>query len=673
MTADQTVAYWNGLPVQVTARMARSPGVVPDRGEIVFRTGGDQPEEVAGRLEFQHDGDVIDYWEGCRIIAVNERRGKFLDMVYTLEDRRWKLHFPTISGSYNVRDTKRKIQGGTKRTARALAVLILESMGERSYDVTAIPDNDDLLPEIDWKLASSAQELMSLCMLFGCMCHLAADGTVKIWKKGTGVTYATTNAVAIPNTGIVVPKAPDAVIAAASPDLFEDWILLRAVGYEIDIAGDFPDDLNDSAKIELVADLSYRPPGGFKDLDLFTDVDTFLLGLSVPLYKRQKVIELCKQTIMRTYEVDPVTAWTGRSTLLSQQEVLYPGFAEWNSGVLYVYVENSSAIGDSVTFADWVPGSLNHSWTVLNASVNVLEFTLLSNPGDITFAGRILTNVTVTDKRQILPLVPTRLVTQEQLTEVRKPSAAEVIGFWVDHRNANVRPRDSMIWTDGISISAETGLVTLGKAAHRLADDGSGGKQCGPAVLLLRCGHVLRRKPYAPEMRRFHKLTTGVYNATKPEILSREDLAAQFIQKYTNEYQVTLGISGDPTIVLNGSSNTATLVDQELLNTATARVGEYQVSPQPITLEFIPPKLILTDGVINQVTIQCGVRDFGVTTMTMYGEHDLAQPPYLEKSRTEKLRLDLERQMGAIAGRGNLNRQWHVDRQNGLERGIQGG
>lgn len=168
----------------------------------------------------------------CHLVRGRNRGGSKL-VQCTLLDRRWRWQYAHIDGHYNIRKPD-----GTydrEKTPRELAALLFGSMLEQGYDVEALPDTLER-PEVNWQGANSANELSSLCSLFGCYptLHINTD-TAEIHAIGLGDD--------VPEGGLVVNRSqvisatplPKTIRVVGGPVLFQTRLRLgEALGEEPD-------------------------------------------------------------------------------------------------------------------------------------------------------------------------------------------------------------------------------------------------------------------------------------------------------------------------------------------------------------------------------------------------------------------------------------------------------
>ncbi|MGN6546767.1 MAG: hypothetical protein ACTHK7_17055, partial [Aureliella sp.] len=151
-------------------------------------------------------------------------------IVVSIADRRWRWQFSQISGRYNVR-AGGKLKKETVKSARELAELCLKELGEKNYDVRAVPG--DTFPLIDWDLQPINAALDQLCQQVGCHVALTENDRITVMPDGKGRD--------IPNfpsssKGIAFDFGirPGRVGVASAPAEFQLDFELHPVGLDID-------------------------------------------------------------------------------------------------------------------------------------------------------------------------------------------------------------------------------------------------------------------------------------------------------------------------------------------------------------------------------------------------------------------------------------------------------
>lgn len=537
--ASQGVAKWDGLDVQVHARMTRTPGVVPDTGLLVFHQFGTLPSSINGTLAFYYAASLISQWNSCRIAKVLDVRGKVFDWQYTVKDRRWKWKYPILQGRYNLRDDDNKIILETKKTPRELATIILTDMGETGFSVAALPTDAELSPTCEWEFAPAAAQLQNLVAMFGCDVHLLPDDTVSIQRNGVGTDPPLTDLAKVPATGLSITDAPDDVSAFAGDTLFESWFELEPIMY------DYP-----SGKVELLDASNLKPAAGWVTVDIDQCLQVAVAEAD-PIVKQRKQ-QMAKDGLYRLWRIKK---FAGAATKP-------PGY----------------------------------------------------------------TGAAVTDMRLLLPLLPTRLIPDENTTGAEKKMApAEVGGFFFDKRYSTADNCGKIRMIDsGFQIDIERGHVKLAQPAYKI--DTSGAHTAG--VLWLRCGYRLRESLYGSIYTHGYTVSTGFTNGTQPEWVNRSDVQRTVIAMYPADY-------AEPFTVGTPLDN-ETAIETILQEACNQRIYEYAVTQDPTVYYYTKLKSVATSGRCRQVTHECGQGKIATTTASAGCEHDRRQPLAVQKQQMQR-------------------------------------
>lgn len=289
---EQTfIAYDGQFPQFIRVAASRSHGPYPD--SIQIEIPPTLPADIpAGGTFFLYllPSNVQEIWQDCLTDSASFRfdaSGYVTSLV--ILDRRWKWKWPAISGHYNVRNPDGSIRNDaavpinqTEKTPQELATLLLTELGEVGFDVADMPN--DSRPEVRWELAGAAQELQALCDLLGCRIVLQRDNQVAIRRAGEGAV--------LPDGPLIEDylsfdpaNKPDAVAVMFGPDRFQVDFFLEAVGEDFD------------GTIKPIAELSYRPAGGFQEPEHMEDI----LGAESDF--RRANMERARRTVYRMYRI----------------------------------------------------------------------------------------------------------------------------------------------------------------------------------------------------------------------------------------------------------------------------------------------------------------------------------------------------------------------------------
>lgn len=209
----------------------------------------------------------------CRVTSVpTERSQAGQTWTVQLHDRRWRWQYGYISGRYNPRVSGQASPDitGEEATAQDLATYLLEEMKlAGGYSLGDLPA--DQYPEVVWDYANPAQELQTLCDLFGLVvAYDPVRDRVELLTKGEGAQLNQTDKSEKHDVTVAPPNKPAKLLGVAEKDEHEFALELEAVGQDTD------------GQIKPLSLLSYTPGAGWSDLpeDLLTDDEQ--LAVAVP-------------------------------------------------------------------------------------------------------------------------------------------------------------------------------------------------------------------------------------------------------------------------------------------------------------------------------------------------------------------------------------------------------
>lgn len=245
-----------------------------------------------------------------------------------LFDRRWKWPYYTISGHYNEpvarvydvpkvarpraggqtpqqsgnatqRDDSDKlpsVQEERKRSARGLARLLLTQMGEKRFNIAALPDND--FPEVNWDVANCARELETLCEKYGCRISYNpfTDSAVVVrLGHGSDLPAPGPGEDGGLTVGIDPPEPPSKIVVYSAPRVYQVRFELEAVGLDFD------------GRVKLLDDLTYKPTAGWNKKPPpihFRNDDTITFATPLPDgYTYLDANNVANQSVYRWYRI----------------------------------------------------------------------------------------------------------------------------------------------------------------------------------------------------------------------------------------------------------------------------------------------------------------------------------------------------------------------------------
>jgi hypothetical protein len=266
----QGIFRWNGFAADGQCSIGRAAGVQPGLITLRFILGA--PVAQFGVLNVFYGSGYLRLSD-CRVIrsVVPPGPAKMRDV--SLQDRRWRWHYGTVFGAFNV-------QNGVRRTMREMVGDCLEAMGEVGVDVSLVPE---ITPPVSWEGEVAANALTQLLDSVGLQIVLGWDDRSRIVRIGEGIQAPTNDRrVAEATFTQEPPVVPEWICVQGAPIRFQRDLRLEAVGYER-FATEW---------IRPIDELSYKPAGGWanEDPDSFMGVDA-------------KYRDLARQTIWRTFRI----------------------------------------------------------------------------------------------------------------------------------------------------------------------------------------------------------------------------------------------------------------------------------------------------------------------------------------------------------------------------------
>lgn len=250
--AFQGLASFPGVVQVVSCRYTRGLGTLPGHAVLEYRPqAGSIAAAGALQFAFPPSGNLITL-PGCRVDfgSIRQSAHSGASIFVRIWDRRWAWHAGgEISGRYNVTRSDGTLDTSTEKTPQQLATLLLQAMGEQSFNVSSLPNAPR--PYRDWEYAHPATELDRLCEEFGCRVALRmGTNSVIIVRLGQGAP--------LPNTDIHtlsfaanLAEAPDALKVVCGWTRFQSKLKLQAVG------------LDNDGRIRPIDELSYKPSAGW--------------------------------------------------------------------------------------------------------------------------------------------------------------------------------------------------------------------------------------------------------------------------------------------------------------------------------------------------------------------------------------------------------------------------
>lgn len=343
MPARNTTEYvsvgsvlYPGIKQIVSASYSRSHGITPDVCQIEMApqtlddTDDDYvPIEPDGYLIFQFDtvktvtdGNGISnsktttiqiLMQSCRPDKASVRKSASSEnWTIPIYDRRWKWKYGSFSGHWNVKKNG-VIEKRKEKTARELADMCLEAMGEVKYETKALDALEKNLklsyrkqvrPEVHWDRIPPAQALNELVTALGYRVCLGWDEVVRIEKYGEGAL--------LPKEDLMsggfeakLPETPDSITVLGGISMHEALWELEAVGLDLD--GDWrPIDHLSYTPFNAQGDAEWhhsRPPAFSEIRSKFTELKLDKKPSDKEYKKRKEQYALATQTVFRCYRL----------------------------------------------------------------------------------------------------------------------------------------------------------------------------------------------------------------------------------------------------------------------------------------------------------------------------------------------------------------------------------
>jgi hypothetical protein len=215
--------------------------------------------DAIGTLTLTFNGATISF-PGCKLLADGARRSMFRErggrwsMEYLIADRRWAWKHRRVDGLFNQRLPDCRLLEVPelplrKRSARQLAALLLDALGETGYDVSHLPDT--AWPRLELRDNSIGGQLESLAETFGCVVVLGIDNVVRILRRGQGDTLPLGDTTFFDSVSWK-SAGPAAVKLRARPTRVQAKLKLEPVAVEED------------GSVVAVDDASYAPAAGWE-------------------------------------------------------------------------------------------------------------------------------------------------------------------------------------------------------------------------------------------------------------------------------------------------------------------------------------------------------------------------------------------------------------------------
>lgn len=390
--ANQVKVVWSPAGTNVLAGdFTLSRGITPSVINLTCVPFEGQIPAVSD-VTFQDGGTVLTFKDCGYAGPSKSRSGGGTVWTIQLYDGRWRWKYGVFVGHYNELINRGWLsvtdQGEVPadereltKSARDLAKMLLkDELAVADFDVDALPAGD--FPEVTWDHIRPAQCLAELVDLYGlAICFDPVTGRVEIVKPGEGEDLPIDATLLSDDLADAEKIKPKTIKAICGRTAHEEEFELEAVGLDTD------------GQIKVLADLSYKPTGGWEsDYLLLSGVPDDSVTDPRDPGKTTTKRKLAEECVFRWYRIKSQTNWkingwlkdgAPRVTLARllpiQAEVLEP-YAYTQNGKVYTKRQAGSVRG--VHASDWKGmGQTNTAATVtvaesfsVDEATGVVEF-----------------------------------------------------------------------------------------------------------------------------------------------------------------------------------------------------------------------------------------------------------------------------------------------------------
>lgn len=249
----QCLFYFAGREADGGGSFPLTAGVTPSLAVIRFRLS--YTYNQIGSLLLT-DSVTQREFRNCRLLraVIQPGQGGARWRELQIYDRRWAWaeQYGGVYGAYNL-DTRSLGDPRNRKTARELATLLCEAMGETGYDVSAMPST--VYPRVDWFGQNPASELEQLAKLYRCFITLTPQDTLLICREGLGETPSNDPRQMDFTYSEELPVIPKALCFEGADLLCQHDLKLAPVGMETTGAS--------KGRLIPIDNLSYTPSGGW--------------------------------------------------------------------------------------------------------------------------------------------------------------------------------------------------------------------------------------------------------------------------------------------------------------------------------------------------------------------------------------------------------------------------
>lgn len=660
-----------GIQKIVSASYSRSHGITPDVCQIEMAPQplssseeGYTPIEPDGYLLFQFDeytngavtGRTQILLQGCRPDKASVRKSATSEnWTIPIFDRRWKWKFGSFSGHWNIKKNG-VIEPRKERTARQLADMCLEAMGEQRYDTRALDDLEKqprlayrgkVRPEVHWDRIPPAQALNDLVTALGYRVCLGWDDRVRICKYGEGALLPTEDLMTA-GFDANLPEIPDSTTVLGGISMHEAMWELEPVGLDLD--GDWRpiDHLSYAPK-----DNSNKPywgqtfPPDFEEIRTKFDEIKFDTEPTDDEYKKRKEqYSLAQQTVYRCYRLKYPVGTTEKESLLTKYETLGK--------------ELASLVDDGERPGDRRYDQKFEKYTTVRRELFAKSQPVIPGPKKKAPRSGRLKDYVLEEFEQVLPIFQTRAeLTVDSYSGklIRKPP--EVTGIYYDPLKfkSTISIGAKLHANITFDVIPEQGIIRFSEPLIDYADtvdiNNNPITLVYPAYLRVKIATPLKNTVGEPARYSYYYETPGRYR-TRPAALpgnlpsgvrripggtdTKVVIKNEIVQAYQAQYEIKTVNGKERTDLVNVVDNSET---EELQKQAEAAIdlAYLKVLTQDAgSGVYAGLKAINLDGAIQQVAISRDTSGGMTTTVARNTEVDIYVPSFDERQRNQALK-----------------------------------
>lgn len=291
MTAPQGLILFTGVEHPLSGSFTLTTGTTASTASLVIAPQATGIPAV-GDLVIMYGGDRLVFPQSRVVdMSMDFDQSGYERWTLHIADGRWRWRYGTIQGRYNIRYLNNEFLSMSKRSIRTphqLAGLLLDAMGVKRYDLSALPNDD--FPQCDWEYARPAAELDKLLEATGCRLIYGPMDYVKIVRAGYGASLPY-GSIMSKSVGFDPSEIPDELRFVAGRTLWQADLKLRPVALERDMS------------IVPLDKVSYKPTMGWG-----LETDKWLSIASDPNRANgPQDAALASESVFRWYQItDPV-------------------------------------------------------------------------------------------------------------------------------------------------------------------------------------------------------------------------------------------------------------------------------------------------------------------------------------------------------------------------------